>query len=429
MRKLFVVLISLAILSACGGTGANTTSKGSDSSSGSGSGSGGSNGGGTSNASCSALTTGVGASLGGFVPFPAANAWNQDISAAAVDSNSSAIIGSIGTGTSVHADFGSGLYSGSKIGIPYVIVDSTQTLVPITFTAYGSESDPGPMPVPSSGPIEGDPQPGTGDRHVLVLSKDNCFLYELYGAYPGSNGSWSADSAAVWDMTATSQRPYTWTSADAAGLPIFPGLVRYDEVAAGKISHALRFTVSQSRAAFVAPATHLASSSTSSSLPPMGARLRLKSSFDISGYSAANQVILKALKQYGMILADNGSSIYISGAPDDRWDNNDLHNLGNLKASDFEVVQMGTIYTSANLPTGSAPSISSFSASPTTTNAASGTTLSWSATNASYYVISPGVGAVRGTSVTVKPSATTTYTLYATNAYGRVTATATVTVQ
>ena len=428
MRTSFILFLSLAILTGCGGTTGNTD-KGSDTGSTGGSGSSGGSGGGSSNPACTALNTGVGASLGGFVPFPSSNAWNQDISSAAVDANSSAIISTIGAGTTVHADFGAGLYNGGKIGIPYVVVDGTQPLVPITFSAYGDESDPGPMPVPSSGPIEGDPLPGNGDRHVLVLSKDTCFLYELYSAYPGSNGSWSAGSTAVWDMTTTSQRPYTWTSADAAGLPIFPGLVRYDEIAAGKISHALRFTVSQSRAAFVSPATHWASSSTSSSLPPMGARLRLKASFDISGYSAANQVILKALKQYGMILADNGSSIYISGAPDDRWDNNDLHNLGNLKGSDFEVVQMGTIYTASNTPTGAAPSISSFTASPTTTNASSGATLSWTASNASYLLISPGVGVVRGTSVTVKPSATTTYTLYATNAYGRVTASATVTVQ
>ena len=406
------------MLACGGGNNTNDSSKSSDTSNNS-----------TSNPACTALSTGVGASLGGFVPFPSTNAWNQDISSASVDSSSSAIIGSIGTGTSVHADFGSGLYSGSKIGIPYVVVDSAQALVPITFSAYGSESDPGPMPIPSSGPTEGDPMPGTGDRHVLVLGKDNCFLYELYGAYPGSNGAWSADSAAVWDMTATTQRPYTWTSADAAGLPIFPGLVRYDEVAAGKISHALRFTASQSRAAFIAPASHWASSSTSTSLPPMGTRLRLKSTFDISSYSAANQVILKALKQYGMILADNGSSIFISGAPDDRWDNTDLSKLGALKGADFEVVRMGAVYTTNSIPAGSPPSITSFSASPTTTNATSGTTLSWAASNASYYVISPGVGAVRGTSVTVKPSTTTTYTLYAANAFGRVTASTTVTVQ
>lgn len=249
------------------------------------------------------------------------------------------------------------------------------------------------------------PQPaGSGDRHVLVLDKGNCFLYEMYSAYPGTNGRWSAASAAIWDMTATTQRIYTWTSADAAGLAIFPGLVRYDEVAAGKIQHALRYTLAQSRAAFVAPASHWASSSTDLTLAPIGMRMRLKASVDITGYSTANQVILKALKQYGMIMADNGSSMYVSGAPDDRWDNNDLHLLGNLKASDFEVVQMGTVYTSSNIPSGAAPTISSFTANPTTTNSSGNVTLSWAATNANYYIISPGVGAVRGTSVTVKPA-------------------------
>jgi hypothetical protein len=430
MSRLIALLLALACFSGCGGGGSSTTTRGSGNIDTSGSGSSsGSAGTGSTSTSCAAITTAVGASLGGFVPFPSTNAWNQDISTATVDPNSSAIISAIGSTTAVHADFGAGLYNGGKIGIPYVIVDGTQPLVPITFAAYGSESDPGPMPIPASGPIEGDPLPGTGDRHVLVLNKGNCFLYELYSSYPGTNGSWSADSAAVWDLTTTSQRPYSWTSADAAGLPIFPGLARYDEVAAGKIQHALRFTLAQSRAAFVAPASHIASSFTSSTLAPMGMRMRLKASFDISSYSAANQVILKALKQYGMIMADNGSSMYISGAPDDRWDNNDLHLLGNLKASDFEIVQMGTIYTSSNIPSGAAPSITSFTASPTTTNASGIVTLNWSATNASYYVISPGIGPIRGASVTVKPGTTTTYTLHATNQYGRVTATATVTVQ
>jgi hypothetical protein len=431
-RQIAALFLNLVLLCSCGGTGSTSQNSGNGGNnpppSGGGN-SGGSGGTGSTSTSCNALATGVGASLGGFVPFPASNAWNQDISTDAVDPNSSAIIIAIGSSTSVHADFGSGLYNGGKIGIPYVIVDGTQSLVPITFSAYGSESDPGPVPVPSSGPIEGDPQPGNGDRHVLVLNKGNCFLYELYGAYPGTNGSWSAASAAVWDMTATSRRPYEWTSADAAGLPIFPGLARYDEVASGKIAHALRFTLQQTRGAFVAPASHIASSSTSSNLAPMGMRMRLKASFDISAYSAANQVILKALKQYGMIMADNGSSMYISGAPDDRWDNNDLHQLGNLKASDFEVVSMGTVYTSANVPSGPSPTISSFSAQPTTTSASGSVTLNWAASNASYYVISPAVGAVRGNSVTVNPTATTTYTLYATNQYGRTTASVTVTVQ
>jgi hypothetical protein len=423
--RISALLLGLMLLTACGGVGGGTSST--DRSGGS------TNpppGGGTGSTSsyCTALTTGQGGSLNGFVPFPAASLWNQDVSTASVDPNSGAIIGAIGNNVAVHADFGAGLYNGGKIGIPYVVVDGTQPLVTVNFSAFGGESDPGPMPVPASGPIEGDPLPGNGDRHVLVLNKNNCFLYELYSSYPGMNGSWSAGSAAVWDMTANQDRPWTWTSADAAGLPIFPGLARYDEVAAGKIQHALRFTLSQSRAAFVLPATHWASSSTSATLAPMGMRMRLKSSFDFSSYSAANQVILKALKQYGMIMADNGSSMYISGAPDDRWDNNDLHLLGNLKASDFEVVQMGTIYTSSNFPTGSAPSISSFSASSTTINSTGSVTLTWNVSGASYLIVSPQVGAVRGNSVTVTPGQTTTYTLYASNQFGRTTATVTVTV-
>ena len=213
------------------------------------------------------------------------------------------------------------------------MVGAQQGPVEIDFTAYGDESDPGPMPIPLSAEIEGDPNPGSGDRHVLVLDNNNCWLYELYGADPQAS-AWDAGSAAVWDLTADEQRPYTWTSADAAGLPIFPGLVRYDEVAAGAIQHALRFTLQSSRAAFIPPASHWAANSTNALAAPMGMRLRLKAGFDVSSFSATNQVILNALKKYGMIMADNGSSMYISGAPDDRWDNDDLHNLGNVNASD-----------------------------------------------------------------------------------------------
>jgi hypothetical protein len=223
-------------------------------------------------------------------------------------------------------------------------------------------------------------------------------------------------------MTIAEQRPYTWTSADAAGLPIFPGLVRYDEVAEGAINHAVRFTVPTTQEAFVAPALHWASSTTNPSAPPMGTRLRLKASFDISHFSATNQVILTALQQYGMILADNGSAIYISGAPDTRWNNSDLANLETLIGSDFEVVEQETIYTPANVPTGPNPSIVSFTASPTTVASGQPVTLTWDVTNFDYNIVSPTVGAVRGSSVVVYPTATTTYTLYSTNEYGRSTA-------
>ena len=373
------------------------------------------------------MSLGQGGSLNGFVPFPADNLWNQDISSATVDANSSAIINFLGGAIGLHPDFGSGQYNGQSIGIPYLVVGSQQQPLPIVFTAYGSESDSGPMPVLVNTLIEGYPAPGSGDRHVLVLDNNNCFLYELYNAYPNA-ASWNADSAAVWDLTADEKRPYTWTSADAAGLPVFPGLARYDEVAAGQIKHALRFTLQSSRAAFVPPASHWAANSTNVLAAPMGMRLRLKAGFNISSFSPANQVLLTALKKYGMIMADNGSSMYISGAPDARWDNNDLHNLGSITASDFEVVQMNPIYTAANIPAGAAPTISSFTASSQNVSAGTPVALGWNVTGASYMIISPDLGAVRGTSATVSPTQSTTYTLYATNAFGRTTATINITV-
>jgi hypothetical protein len=377
---------------------------------------------------CGSMSVGLGASLGGFVPFPANSLWNTDISTTPVDPNSTAIINLIGAGTSLHPDFGSGLYNGSNIGIPYTVVGNQQPLVVVNYTAYGSESDPGPMPIAITAPIEGYPNPGTGDRHVLVLDNVNCFLYELYSSYPQTS-SWAAGSGAVWDLLSSEQRPYTWTSADAAGLPIFPGLARYDEVAAGQISHALRFTLQNSQAAFIPPASHWAATSTSTLAAPMGMRMRLKASFDVSGFSAANQVILNALKKYGMIMADNGSNMYISGAPDNRWDNNDLHNLGQVTTSDFEVIQMTPLYTQNSVPSGAAPQITSFTASASFISAGTPVTLSWQVTGASYVIVSPDAGAVRGTSVSVTPTQSTTYTLYATNAFGRTTAAVSITVQ
>ncbi len=230
-------------------------------------------------------------------------------------------------------------------------------------------------------------------------------------------------------MASNGQRPFTWTSADAAGLPIFPGLVRYDEVAAGAINHALRFTVPYTRRGFVAPATHWASSISDPNAPPMGTRLRLKASFDISRFPADDQVILTALKKYGMILADNGSAIFISGAPDNRWNNNNLNLLKSITGSDFEVVQMGTVYTDTNVPTGPPPAIGSFSASMSTVPPGTSVMLTWNVTNSLYNIISPQVGPVRGTSIVVTPAQTTTYTLYSTNQYGRSTASVTVTVR
>ena len=378
---------------------------------------------------CSGMSTGAGASLNGFVPFPASNLWNTDISSAPVDLNSAGIINFIGSTVTLHPDFGAGIYRRQTLGIPYQAVAGTQAKVPISLGAFASDSDPGPMPIPSNALIEGYPKPGNGDRHVLVLEKDGCWLYELYNASLNKNGNWSADSAAVWDMTINEQRPYTWTSADAAGLPVFPGLARYDEVAAGAINHALRFTVPTTQKAFVAPASHWASTVTNSNAPPMGTRLRLKANFDISGFPADDRVILTALKKYGMILADNGSGIFISGAPDDRWNNSNLNLLKTITASNFEVVAMGTIYTPANVPTGPAPTISSFTANPTRAFQGQMVTLSWKTSGSEYNIISPQVGVTRGTSVIVSPTVTTTYTLYSTNQYGRSTANVTVTVQ
>jgi hypothetical protein len=394
-----------------------------------GQGSGGGGAGGGTPLACSVMSAGQGASLNGFIPFTSQNLWNQDISSAPVDANSASIINFIGGGAAVHPDFGAGEFDGSTIGIPYTVVGSQQAFVGINFTAFGEESDPGPMPIPATAPIEGYPNPGDGDRHVLVLDNDNCWLYELYNSSVNGDGSWNADSAAVWDLLADQRRPYTWTSADAAGLPIFPGLARYDEAASGQISHALRFTLQSSQAAFTPPASHWAANSSNQFAAPMGMRMRLKASFDISGFSAMNQVILTALKKYGMIMADNGSNMYISGAPDDRWSNDDLHNLGSITASDFEVVQMNPIYTAASAPTGAVPVISSFTANPTTFPAGTPVTLSWAVTGATYLIVTPQIGAVRGTSVTVTPAATTTYTLIATGQFGRSTQNVTVTVQ
>jgi hypothetical protein len=377
---------------------------------------------------CSGMTPGRLTGLNGFVPFAPESLWNTDISGAPVDTNSANIIDYIGAAKTVHPDFGAGLYAGQSIGIPYQIVAGSQKKVSIKLGAYGDESDPGPMPIPSTALIEGYPKLGNGDRHVIVLEKDGCWLYELFSGSHLKNGGWSADSTAIWDMTIDAQRPYTWTSADAAGLPIFAGLVRYDEVAAGAINHALRFTVPVTRQAFTPPATHWASSVTDPNAPPMGTRLRLKASFDISSFSPQNQVILIALKKYGMILADNGSAIFISGAPDSRWNNSDLNALKNVIGADFEVVSMDAVYTNSDVPTGAAPAISSFIASPSSVAKGKAVTLSWTTIDATYNVISPAVGPVRGDSIVVNPKSKTTYTLYSTNQFGRTTASAIVSV-
>jgi hypothetical protein len=254
-----------------------------------------------------------------------------------VANDSATLIRSIGLGSPVHPDFGSGLYDGQRIGIPYVVVSGSKTPKARPRFEYADESDPGPYPIPASVPIEGAPHPDDGDRHALIVDRDTCTLYELY-ALQRAGAGWAAGSGAIWSLRSNKLRPAGWTSADAAGLPILPGLARYDEVAAGSIDHALRFTAPRTRRAYVYPARHYASDSSDPSLPPMGLRVRLKASVNIDGFPPQARVVLEALKRYGMILADNGSPWYISGAPDPRWSNDDLHSLGRLTGADFEVV-------------------------------------------------------------------------------------------
>lgn len=276
--------------------------------------------------------------------FPANNVWNIAVDTLPVDANSDAYIATIGPDAYVHADFGSGEWppgSGSPIGIPYVEVPGSQPLVPVTFD-YDDESDPGPYPIPTDAPIEGGPN-SDGDRHVLVLERDNCLLYELYNAWPQPDGSWQAGSGAKFNLRSNVLRPAGWTSADAAGLPILAGLVRYDEVQSGEIRHALRFTAPQTRQKYIWPARHYASNLTGPQYPPMGQRFRLRADFDESGFSPEVQVILRALKKYGMFLADNGSAWYISGVPDERWNNDHLHELHQVHGSDFEAVDESSL--------------------------------------------------------------------------------------
>lgn len=273
--------------------------------------------------------------------FPTNNPWNTDISGMPINPNSSLIIAGFAS-AGLKADFGSGLWDGAPIGIPFVVICGSQPKVDIVFRAnsydgnYGDESDPGPYPIPLNAPVEGD---GSGDSHVIAVDKDHDYLYELYNA--SVNGDhWEASSGAVFNLSSNELRPDGWTSADAAGLPIFPGLVRYDELASGTIDHAIRFTLSRSNieASYIYPARHKVNGTAGQYGLPMGARLRLKNSVDISQYSPRLQIILTALKKYGLILADIGSDMYISGAPDDRWNNDELHQLGGIIASDFEVV-------------------------------------------------------------------------------------------
>jgi hypothetical protein len=269
--------------------------------------------------------------------FPSNNPWNTDISSAPLNANSNNYIAQIlADGPDfLHADFG----GGGAYGIPYVTVAGTEPKVPVNFVDWPGESDPGPYPVPLGAPVE-----GGSDRHVIAVDRDNCTLYEMYNAWSRGN-HWDASNGAKFDLRSNALRPDTWTSADAAGLPIFAGLARYDEVASGQINHALRVTFNQTQHGFIHPATHYASSSTNPNRPPMGLRLRLKAGYDISGFHGQARVILDALKKYGLINADNGTNWYVTGASDSRWDDNDLNQLKTVSGSAFEVVDSGPILT------------------------------------------------------------------------------------
>lgn len=274
--------------------------------------------------------------------FPGSSHWNRPVDGLPLHPRSAQIVGSIGRSKGAHADFGSGRYDGGPIGIPFKVVSGPQRRVPVRFE-YASESDRGRYPVPADVPIEGG-RGSDGDRHVIVVDRSRCRLYELYAAYPEQGGRrWRAGSGAVWSLRSNRLRPRGWTSADAAGLPILPGLARYDEVRRGRIDHALRMTVPRTRRAFVYPARHFASSSGDPALPAMGQRLRLRRGFDVSGFPPQARVILRALKRYGALVADNGSAWYVSGAPSRGWDNDDLHSLGRVSGKEFEVVDSGRL--------------------------------------------------------------------------------------
>jgi hypothetical protein len=293
---------------------------------------------------------GIPPKLGGCNVFPGDNVWNTPVDGLPVAGNSSAYINTIGAGIGVHPDFSAG-----GGGIPFNLVPGSQPKVGVRFNTGASESDPGPYPVPANAVIE-----SGVDRHVLVVDTGACVLYEMYYAFPQSDGTWAAYAGAVFDLKSNGLRPDTWTSADAAGLPILPGLVRYDEVASGEIRHAIRFTAPRTQRAYTWPARHYASSNTSAAYPPMGQRFRLKASFDISPYPADVQVILRAMKKYGIILADNGSAWYITGAPDPRWNDETLHSIGGVHGSDFEAVDVTSLKVgpdSAQVNTGSTSTV------------------------------------------------------------------------
>jgi hypothetical protein len=275
--------------------------------------------------------------------FPADNVWHADVSRLPVHPRSGAYLAAMGPGAGIHADFGSGTWEGGPIGIPYTVVGAGQPRVPVRF-GYAAESDPGPYPIPPDAPVEGGPG-ADGDRHVLVVQAGSCRLYELFDAHR-EGGGWRAGSGAVWDLRANRLRPAGWTSADAAGLPILAGLVRYEEVARGRVDHAIRVTVDRSQAAYLWPARHHAGQA-GASLPPMGLRLRLKAGVDIGGFPTQARVILQAMRTHGLVVADNGSSGFIGGVPDERWDNDALRQLRRVTLADFEAVDTARLRISS----------------------------------------------------------------------------------
>lgn len=345
MKPVLAWIVASLVVVGCGGGGAGPSSS-TGTTAGGGSTSGGttgttSGGGTTGGGSPGVPDLGPNADMHGKLVLPANDPWNTPVDTLPVDPNSANLIASIGVSKGLHPDFGAN-WNGGPFGIPYIVVSGSQAKVPMSFD-YSGESDPGPYPFPSDAPIEGGAA-SSGDRHVLVIDRDNWKLWETWDSHPlGGGTSWHCGSGALFDLTNGTTRPAGWTSADAAGLPIFPGLARYDEVTAGAINHALRFTVAITRKAYVAPARHWASSNTDPNRPPMGMRVRLKASFNVSTFPPQAQVVLKALKKYGMIVADNGSDWFISGAPDARWDDNDLNSLKSVQGSNFEVVQMGPV--------------------------------------------------------------------------------------
>lgn len=375
---------------------------------------------------CSAISLGENGKLNGFVPAPD-SPWHLDVTKSTAWPDSPRLMTTPNdlNNAGLHGDFTSAAYG--SYGMSYVVVDSATTpMVPIKIGLYANDSDVTFAPIPDNAPIEGT-APGAcnkepRDRHLIVIDRRQCVAYEFWQT-EHCDGHWSANASALWDLTKNEVRPYGMTSADAAGLSIFEGIVRYEEIEAGEIDHAIRFTALHTRRShgggyFIWPATHGAGTNSASD-NIMGMRLRLKASFDISHFSRTNQIILRAMKKYGIILADNGTNMFFQGAPDDRWDDDDLHRLRAVRASSFELVPMGKIYDSESYPSGHGPRIRSFTASAESVHAGTPVTLTAETEGASYSFID-GVGIVRG-SVVVRPTATTTYKLVSRNQFGTAT--------